>query len=474
MDELAAGLRREQAITALLPLFFVSGATALVYQTLWNRDLHLVFGTSTFAIATVLSAFMAGLALGGAVMARFADRTPRPLAVYGVLEAVIGIYALAFPWIVGAARLVYLQTWHALEPSPAVFGLIQFAIVGVTLLLPTAAMGATLPLLARFATSRLGTAGDRIGTLYAVNTAGAVFGTWFAGFVLLPSAGLWLTTVLAASANLLLGAAAIGLDRWNGADQQTVDVRDDLRVPFTPEIVMVAFALGLAGFSSLVYEVAWTRLLGLMVGASVYAFSVMLLAFLVGIAIGGKVGGPLADRALKRSGVAGVLWLLGGVEAGVAVLSYGLMYVFPELPFWYVWIFDLTGAAESPTMMWVTSLVVSGLVMTPPAVLMGIAFPVAVRAVVGDRDALRARGDRLRREHGGRHGRCVRCRVRPAAPRRGAGHHLPRSHGQPARLRDGPVRGPRQRGPAIWVAGPRPSWSPRWRSWSRRLRGTRC
>ncbi|MCB9674982.1 MAG: fused MFS/spermidine synthase [Alphaproteobacteria bacterium] len=388
MDDLAAGLRREQAITALLPLFFVSGATALVYQTLWNRDLHLVFGTSTFAIATVLSAFMAGLALGGAVMARYADRAPRPLAMYGGLEVVIGLYALAFPWIVDVARSVYLSTWHALEPGPVLFGLLQFSIVGVTLLLPTAAMGATLPLLARFATSRLGAAGDRIGTLYSVNTAGAVFGTWFAGFVLLPAAGLWLTTICAAMANLALGAAAIGLDVWAGADRARVEVKDDLERPFTPNLGPVALALGLAGFSSLVYEVAWTRLLGLMVGASVYAFSVMLLAFLVGIAIGGKIGGPLADRALGKVGPHGVLWVLGGVECGVAVMSYGLMYVFPELPFWYVWTFDLLGAKDSPTMMWVTSLVVSGVVMTPPAVLMGIAFPVAVRAVVGDSDAL--------------------------------------------------------------------------------------
>jgi len=388
VDELAAKLRRERAISALLPLFFVSGATALVYQTLWNRDLHLVFGTSTFAIATVLSAFMAGLGLGGFVMARFADRIDRPLAAYGALEAVIGLYALVFPWLVSEASTVYLSLWHTLGGNPVAFGLAQFAIIGVTLLIPTAAMGATLPLLARFATSRLGAAGDRIGTLYAVNTAGAVFGTWFAGFILLPWAGLWMTTVLAAIANLGLGAAAIGLDLWNGAAQQSVEVVDDLEEPFTPHFVPVALALGLAGFASLIYEVAWTRVLGLMVGASVYAFSVMLLAFLVGIAIGGKLGGPLADRVLNRYGEHGILWLLGGIEAGVAALSYGLMYVFPELPFWYVWTFDALGAADSPTMMWVTSLAVSGMVMTPPAVLMGMAFPVAVRAVLGDSKSL--------------------------------------------------------------------------------------
>lgn len=173
MDELAARLRRERAVGLLLPLFFASGATALVYQTLWVRELQLVFGTSTFAISTVLAAFMAGLAAGGFVMARYADRLARPLMGYGLLEVGIGLYALVFPVLVGVVTPAYLSVWRAVQPGPVAFGLIQFALVGVTLLLPTAMMGATLPLLARFATERLGAAGDRVGTLYAVNTAGS-------------------------------------------------------------------------------------------------------------------------------------------------------------------------------------------------------------------------------------------------------------------------------------------------------------
>lgn len=383
IDELTATLRREQAVRWLLPLFFVSGATALVYQTLWNRELHLVFGTSTFAIATVLSAFMAGLAVGGGVMSRYADQTARPLRFYGLLEVFIGLYALLLPSLVTLITPIYLATWQALQPPPLLFGLIQFALIGVLLLLPTAAMGATLPLLARFATARLGAAGDRIGTLYAVNTAGAVLGTGFAGFVLLPGLGRWQTTLLAASANLLLGLGAVVLDRWaSTGEAPRVDADRDVPVG-SPLLLPVALCLGVGGFASLIYEVAWTRVLALMVGASVYGFSLMLLAFLIGIAIGGRVGGVWADRVLEKHGLHGVLVALAGVEVGIAALSYLLMYVFPELPFWYVWIFDLTGAASNPTAMWVTSLVVAGVVMTPPAVLMGVAFPMAVRAVVG-------------------------------------------------------------------------------------------
>lgn len=386
MDQMVVSIRREQAVHRLLPLFFVSGMTALIYQTIWARDLHLVFGTSTFAIATVLSAFMAGLGIGGLVMSRTADTVTRPLRIYGWLEVGIGLYAVVFPFLVGAVTPIYLMVYRAWSPGPLVFGLVQFVLVGLLLILPTAFMGATLPLLARFATHRLGAAGDRVGTLYAINTLGAVVGTWFAGFILLPGVGLWWSTLVAAGANLALGAGALALDGWLGQEDVPDfedDIERDLVGDIHPVVWPVALAMGLAGFSSLAYEVAWTRLMALMIGASVYAFSVMLLAFLIGIALGGKFGGQLGDQILRREGQVGVLKALAVVEIGVALTSYLLMYVYPSLPFWYVYLFDLFGGDEGSGRIWIVSLVVSGVVMTPPAVLMGIAFPLAVRAVVG-------------------------------------------------------------------------------------------
>ena len=389
MDDFAGMMRRERAVGALLPLFFVSGATALVYQTIWARDLHLVFGTSTFAIATVLAAFMCGLALGGFAMGRYADGIVRPLRAYGLLEIGIGAYALLFPTLIRWVTPIYLAVHQSLDPGPVLYGLIQFFLVGTTLILPTAFMGATLPLLARFATERLGAAGDRVGTLYSVNTAGAVFGTWFAGFVLLPAVGLWWSTVLAAIANLVLGVAAVFLDSWAG-ERDRVEVLDDLDFvePMRPALVPVAIAMAGAGFASLVYEVAWTRLMGLMLGASVYAFSTMLLAFLVGIALGGKMGGYLGDWTLRRYGQEGVLQTLAVIEIAVGALSVAMMWLYGQLPYFYVELFDLFNAEEHPMMMWVTSTALAALVMTPPAVLMGIAFPVAVRAVVGNDEHL--------------------------------------------------------------------------------------
>ncbi|MEN0065526.1 MAG: fused MFS/spermidine synthase [Myxococcota bacterium] len=389
MDELTAQLRRSRAIGLVLPLFFLSGATALAYQTLWVRELQVeLFGTSTFAISTVLAAFMGGLALGGFAMARLADRVTRPLHLYGWLEVGIGLYALAFPWLVQGLQPVYLEAWRTLRPDPLTFGLIQFGLVSIGLVLPTAAMGATLPLLARFATERLGAAGERVGTLYAVNTLGAVVGTAACGFGLLPGLGRATTTGLAAGANLLLGVAAIALSAWAGRHQTTVV--NDLSEPHPTSrwLLPVGMAIGLAGFSALAYEVAWTRLLGLMLGASTYAFTIMLLSFLVGIALGGALGGPLADRMFTRWGAPGVLLTFAGVEVAIALVSYAMMYLYPQLPFLYVWLFDALRAEARPERAFEVSMVVAACIMTPPAVLMGLHFPLAVRAVIGDRDQL--------------------------------------------------------------------------------------
>jgi spermidine synthase len=383
MREPAARRPAAGSFRILLALFFVSGTTSLAYQLLWVRELQLVFGTSTYAVSTLLAAFMGGLAAGGFAMARHADRLRRPLAVYGVLELGIGLYALVFPFLLVAVTPVYLAVWRATEPGPAVFGFVQFVLTGALLLLPTSAMGATLPLLARFATQRFGSAGRRIGSLYAANTFGAVAGVWICGFLLLPHLGMLRTTLLAVAANLLLGAAAISLDRR--APEHARRLADDPggREPRLPVMVSVCTAIGLAGFSALAYEVAWTRLLALILGSSTYTFAVMLIAFLLGIAWGGKLGGPLADRVSSTGGRRRLLYAFALVETAAATLSCATMYLYPELPFWYVHLFDELGAGQRPEALWWVSLLLAGLVMTPPAVLMGLHFPIAARAVVG-------------------------------------------------------------------------------------------
>ena len=197
------------------------------------------------------------------------------------------------------------------------------------------------------------------------------------------SAGCQWNTWICALANIVLGIGAIRLDAWV-SDSALPPVKSDLKREdlgnyFGP-MCLVAF---LMGFAALVYEVAWTRVLALMLGASVYAFSMMLLAFLLGIAGGGYLGGRLADSLMKQR-LARVITGLAVIEVAVGCVAFALHYLFPELPFWYVFLFDWFGGVGTPRVQWWASAVLSIAVMTPAAVLMGMAFPMAIRATLTD------------------------------------------------------------------------------------------
>ncbi len=372
-------MRREAAFKVLVPLFFLSGATSLVYETIWARHLHLVFGTSQVAIATVLAAFMAGLAAGGLIMGRLADRIRRPVLAYGLLEAGIGVYALLFPYLLQVITPIYLGFWQWAEPSPTLFAAFQALLAGAFLLLPTTLMGATLPLLARFVTTEMASTGNRVGLLYGVNTAGAVLGTGMAGFVLLPAWGLQQTTFAAAMANFLLAGLAILQDRrLDSSAPPPVQGRPSRPAP-GGSLLSVAF---LAGAAALIYELAWFRLMTLTLGASTYAFTLMLLAFLGGIALGGWAGGPLADHLLRRHGRAGVLLALGMVQLAVAALSYGTMWLYGDLPYWYVSIYGMM--EDQSEFFWPAQFSLALAVMAPSTIFMGATFPLAVRSLVTD------------------------------------------------------------------------------------------
>ncbi|MGB0637736.1 MAG: fused MFS/spermidine synthase [Myxococcota bacterium] len=383
MNPELAEFRRHRAVLWLVPLFLASGATSLVYQTVWERQLNLIFGTSQIAVSTVLAAFMTGLAMGGFSGGRRADKIKRPIRAYAFLEFAIGVYAVAFPWLLDMVQPLYLGFYHMFQPSPTMFATFQFVLLGSMLLPPTFCMGMTLPLLARFATMGRGNAGTQIGRLYGANTIGAVAGTGLAGFVLLPSIGLGATTWAAGTANVLLCFGALALSRTvNELPEVPEETKKDTEGWGLTVLGLVAL---LAGLSSLLYEVAWFRLMALILGASAYAFSVMLFSFLFGIGTGGWLGGPLADRLYQRGGTRRVLAGLAVLEIGIGLFTWAAMYFYAELPWLFVAIYDVMSA--SPLLLWMGKLGLAMLVMMPPAILMGLAFPLLVRAAAGESEA---------------------------------------------------------------------------------------
>src|SRR6476620_5944801 len=164
----------------LYVIFFLSGATGLVYEVIWVRLTGLVFGNTSLAISTVLGAFMAGLALGSWKLGQKADRTQNPLRMYGVLEIGIGISAALVPLVFRSLDSLYCTVAPQVSSIPAGEGIIRFATSFLVLITPTFLMGGTLPVLTRFFTERLEEVEGRVGLLYALNTFGAAAGSLLA------------------------------------------------------------------------------------------------------------------------------------------------------------------------------------------------------------------------------------------------------------------------------------------------------
>ena len=353
--------RSEQKV--LLVLFFFSGVSSLVYQVVWARMLTVVFGTTLLATSTVLSAFMAGLALGSYVLGRYIDRCKHPLRIFAALEVGIGLFALFFPTISANLGNAY-GALVGLQGNFYLFSLARFGLCFALLLIPTALMGGTLPVMAKFAVRRLGRLGGRVGQLYAVNTLGAVVGVLAATFGLMEGLGLQGATQAIAVVNFLVAGAA-----WLWGRQRTVDVGEEAikKTAHSDRIlwgVLVGFAI--SGFAALGYEVAWMRLL--MVSFSFnshYEFSIVLVAFLSGLALGGWLGSRLLTRRTDLLSIfVGIQFLIGACGA-LSVLAFAHLSVLVEpiqrADSWWV----------SRTGVFFTAVAI----MLLPTVAMGVIFP---------------------------------------------------------------------------------------------------
>lgn len=382
-------LRRISVVrTIVLLLFAISGAAGLIYEVTWTRAFGVVFGNTVFAVSTVLTAFMLGLAAGSCLFGRIADNPARwahPLRLYALLELATGTYAFVFPTILVATDIFYRWFFRSFEPGFYSLSLVHFVLSVIILLLPTALMGGTLPVLSKlWADSSTGGSseshiGQSVGLLYAINTFGAVAGTFLAGYFLMRVLGVRNTIYLAASANILVGVLAFFLSGFlsgwqaQGTRQQGQDAKSIRPSSVICRASLVLVAVGLAGFCALALEVLWTRVLVFVLGTSAYVFACMLSCFILGIALGSFLCSRLLLARIRNP-----IFALGVVEFLVAISVLGSVLLLGVLGYIDFVLIAKLGAADFLKDV-AAHFIDASVVLLLPTVLMGMVFPIAVR-----------------------------------------------------------------------------------------------
>ncbi len=332
----------------------------------------LIFGSTVHAVSTVLTVFFIGLALGSWFFGRWIDgRESQGLRTYGWMEIWIGLYAFLTPILFNFVQGIALQLWRQYDYEPTTLTIGTFIGACLVLLIPTTMMGATFPVLSRYLIRSVKERGSKIADLYGLNTLGAMLGTLGVYFVALPVLGWQRTLVCAGVLNLGIGVMCLIYDRKFqylhpvGADTGTQTAEKPTVPAESLWAIFLAFAL--SGFAAMAYEVAWTRALSLVLGSSIYAFCLMLVTFLGGMALGTFAAKSYLERSEpKLSTMVRIEWILGALGVFSIIL-------FGQLPDLFVGLWPLYG--ENFSTLVVLQMMLSAFVMFIPAALMGYLFP---------------------------------------------------------------------------------------------------
>lgn len=349
-------------------LFFMSGFCGLVYEVVWTRMLVLALGNTTLATSTILAAVMAGLSLGCYYWGKFIEtREHRFLSVFGILEAGVGVTAILFlklaPYIPDVE--IWLFQTSGLDDYLRIA--VRFILCFALLILPTFMMGGTFAVIGKHVIRYQKQFGRDTATLYGINTAGAAIGTFAAGFYMIKEWGhadtLWLT----AGINFSIGVIALIVDAILGPKFANFRFNENKKKK-TPKIKvskkvvrLVLISIFISGFTAMAYQVMWTRLLILVIDNSVYSFSIILIAFLLGVTIGSFVFAPFFKYIRKPVVVFAFIEILLAVSAFYFPFTIGFSEIAPDTPYWEMLLKRMS--------FWIF----------PPTILMGAALPLATR-----------------------------------------------------------------------------------------------
>jgi spermidine synthase len=344
-----------------------------------------IIGGAPFAVSIIVTIFMAGLGIGSLIAGRWVDRFKEPFSLvklYGLLELITAIYAALIPIAIKGFEPLYSFLYNRLFEHFLLFYFLTLIGCAVLLLPPVVCMGATLPALCRFCARSISSVGTNTGGVYGLNAIGAAVGALVSGFWLVGHLGMRGTLAVAVIINGVVGISclAIGFRRTlYGRLKQTTeagarDVTEDAQSPLYASgtvLLAVLLAFGVSGFCSMSYEVIWTRLLGLIIGPTTYSFTIVLVTFITGLALGSMFFGWLADRKFNLLTVLLVTQLLAGLSAlGVSQLIGNSQFFFAKLIDTY---------KDSFTALSLLKGLILFVFMVVPTLFIGAAFPLVIR-----------------------------------------------------------------------------------------------
>ena len=348
----------------LLALFIGSGCSALIYEVVWLQLLQLVIGSSAASLAVLLGTFMGGMCLGSIALPRIISARRHPLRVYALLELGTGLFGFAVLF-----GLPYVQNLYTASIGHGLPGILLRSVAcAICLLPPTLMMGATLPAISRWIETTPQSA-SWWGFFYGGNIAGGVFGCLLAGFYLLRIHDMATASYVAAAINLMVALASLTLAHFISYEPRAAALEAVAR---PPGAWPVYFAIALSGLCALGAEVIWTRDLSLMLGPTVYTFSIILGVFLTGLGLGSSGGSTLARNHPDPRMLLSYCQFLQ-----VLALAFAAFMVADFLPYW-------TGHVDSGGNPWrgfLTDLARCAMAILPSTILWGASFPLALASV---------------------------------------------------------------------------------------------
>jgi len=363
----------------ILLCFFLSGAAGLIYEVAWARALALIFGHTAYAISIVLATFMGGLALGSACFGPWGERHPAPIKLYARIELLVAASAVLSLAGLRGVRSLYIAAYPALSSAQVLLATLRILGAALILFVPTVLMGATFPILLSGVTRTSAELGTRVSQFYWVNTSGGVVGTLICGFVLLPTLGLRLSVLFGVVLNTVAGILALRIASSPRLERKATSTPENGVVAKRKLYYFLLLVLWTVGFTGFSYEIAWTRILEVMIGSSTYAFTLMLAMFLAGIVLG-----SIVFECFVRRGMISIVFL-ARVQLTIGVLTLISLISVTAVAVSIPSLVRLTGGTFVGV--FVAQVLASGILLLPVATLFGFSFPLVTLLVGSNANA---------------------------------------------------------------------------------------